>query len=166
MHDFKLLILKCIYTFFFIAPLISLNGSELAIDDSHYNYESPSVVTLMCQYNAVPEGSQINIKWYFHHYKLNNNLKNFRIVEFKDYARNITTSRLYIDNFKHKEHLGRYRCQYKGLYKMIKVHSHANSRLAVSSNKLIDNLDSGAIIDYPSRISLVFFNVLIFILNF
>ena len=144
--------------------MTSLNGSELAIDDSNYNYDTPSTIILVCQYNSIPEGPQNNIKWYFHHYKLNNNLKNFRIVEFKDYGKNVTTSRLYIDNFKHKEHLGKYRCQYKGLHEMIRVHSTVNSRLA-ASNKLIDDLESGANLEYPSRITFILFNALILSLN-
>ena len=112
------------------------------IDDSNYDDTTPTRVSLICQYNSIPEGPRNQIRWYFHHYRLNNNLKNFRIVEIKDYARNITTSRLYIDNFRHKEHIGKYRCQYKGLYRMIKVNAKRN-RLAISaSNRLVNNQGS------------------------
>lgn len=128
-----------IYKLNVLPHLRSLNGSELMIDDSKYDDEVPTKISLVCRYESTTEGSRNQIRWYFHHYRLNNNLKNFRIVETKDYARNITTSTLYINNFRHKEHVGKYRCQYKGLYKMIRVHAKRNRMAISSSNRLVNN---------------------------
>lgn len=126
-----------IYKLNVLPHLTSLNGSQVLIDDRDYQEDVPTRISLICQYHDIIEGQRNQIRWYFHHYKLNNNLKNFHIVETKDIIRNITTSILYIDNSKSKEHLGRYRCHYKGLYKVIKVQA-AKKRLSVSSsNRLV-----------------------------
>ena len=124
-----------------LAHLTSLNGSEVAIDESEYSEDVPTRISLVCQYNGLIDGPRNQIRWYFHHYKLNNNLKNFHIIETKDIIRNMTTSTLYIDNTKGKEHNGKYRCHYKGLHKVIRVHATKDARYSISSsNRLVHDI--------------------------
>jgi hypothetical protein len=48
--------------------------------------------------------------------------QHFTVVQTVAHDTNTTTSTLYINNLS-KSHLGRYRCQYKGLYKTVKLYS-------------------------------------------
>lgn len=149
--------------------MTSLNGSDIMLDPSDYNGNTPVRISLICQYNDILESPKNQIRWYFHHYKLNNNLKNFRIVETNDIARNITTSTLHIENSKHKEHLGRYRCHYKGLHKVITVHAMKERMSVSSSNRLIDNSDfNSAPGNRPEKLGsfVIYFFVLFKSLNF
>lgn len=122
-----------IYKLNVLSQLKSLNGSRIAIDET----KKPSTTTLACEYSDVTRGPRNQIRWYYHHYRLNNNLKNFRIIETKDFHRNVTISKLFIDNYKHKDHLGFYRCMFKGLYRRIRVVAKGGRMTA--SNRLVDN---------------------------
>ncbi len=147
--------------------MTSLNGSEVAIDDSDYSVNVPTRIHLICQFNDLIDGTRNQIRWYFHHYKLNNNLKNFQIVETRDVIRNITTSTLYIANTKGREHLGKYRCHFKGLHKVIKVHSVKDKPNSISSsNRLIHDVkesNQASCIYSTKQVSLIF-NLNIFML--
>lgn len=143
--------------YFLKAPLKSLNGSKVAIDET----EKPSTTVLVCEYSDVIRIPRNQIRWYYHHYRLNNNLKNFRIVETKDFKRNVTISRLFIDNYKHKDHLGFYRCMFKGLYRRIRVVAKSGQFSMTASNRLVDNNLFNMATSKPSMKSL---NLIIFVI--
>ena len=118
------------------AHLTLLNNTEIVINEFHPDDLTPKRLLLICKYDEIINGIHNQIKWYYHNYKINNSLKNFRIIETKDPDTNTTYSRLYIDNFKHKDHLGKYKCQYKGIFRTVKIISKKNK--LSTSNRLVN----------------------------
>ena len=118
------------------AHLTLLNNTEIVINEFNPDDLTPKRLLLICKYDEIINGIHNQIKWYYHNYKINNSLKNFRIIETKDPDTNTTYSRLYIDNFKHKDHLGKYKCQYKGIFRTVKIITKKNK--LSTSNRLVN----------------------------
>jgi hypothetical protein len=123
---------------------IYLNNSEVSIKNSEKN-----TFTLVCSYDDVLTNLNDQMKWYFNKMRLKSTLgpasalantqlpeensirtslqsqHHYTIIQKVSFDTNTTTSILHVHNFNSEVNAGKYKCQYKGLSKSVRVFSHS-----------------------------------------